>query len=60
MKTDEIFELYGRVLKGDKDAKEEFVELYKKEWPKNFGVHDHHFKINQKAALHQMYLHLVR
>lgn len=35
MNKEEIFILYGKVLKGDKQAKEKFVAEYKKQYPLN-------------------------
>jgi len=57
MKKDEnyIFDLYGKVLKDDKIAKKEFVEIYLEKFPEN-----EFFTIElSKKNLHMMYIHLI-
>lgn len=58
MNKEKLFELWGKVLKKDKKAKQEFKELYAKHYPKNewIGLTGNHEKDN----LHSAYLHLCR
>jgi len=51
-----IFDLYGKVIKGDKEAKKEFIEIYKNKFRNNS------FLYNEPNAefLHIMYLHLTK
>lgn len=58
MSKNEIFELYGKVQKGDKQAKQEMVALYKKEFPrKNIYYKDLNIS---KSEMHMIYSHLYR
>ena len=55
MTKEDIFQLYGRVLKGDKKARKEFIAVYKE-----YG-YAHHYESNpDKTMLHIMYNHLFR
>lgn len=51
-----IFALYGRVLKGDKEAKKEFIKIYTDKYGANNFISDEPNKEN----LHIMYLHLTK
>jgi hypothetical protein len=54
MSKNEIFELYGKVLKGDIPSKKTFIDLYKSAYPNNWWFYNEPNKEN----LHIMYLHL--
>ena len=54
MTQEQIFELWGRVLKGDGDAKQTLVALYTLKYPHNKYLTTQLTKDN----LHTMYLHL--
>ena len=54
MKQEDIFELWGKVLKGDKDAKLTLVALYTNKYPHNKYL----TRELSKENLHTMYLHL--
>lgn len=64
MKLDknEVFDVYGKALKGDRKAQDVIVTLHRKAFP------DHHLHMydnlrsetNFKETLHMMYLHLYR
>lgn len=53
---DELFALWGRVLKNVPGAKDEFVRLYLKRFPKNSWILS---QGRTKWALHTMCLHLT-
>lgn len=53
---DEIFALYGKVLKGDKQAKKELIEIYKPVFPHNKFLWEN----PDKQSMHTMYLHLFK
>jgi len=56
MKKEEIFEIWKKVLSGDKDSKKKFVDYYLLKFP-------HHKSLSEnlsKENLHTMYLHLYR
>ena len=58
-KTDnKIFNLYKKVQSGDKEAIKQFINLYKKSFPKGHMIQ--YLEINRKEALKIMYLHLTR
>ena len=54
MTKEQIFELYGKVLKGDKLAKKEFVGLYMSKFP------NRNWMDLSQNSLHIMYLHLYK
>lgn len=55
MDTNELFALYGKVQKEDKEAKKKFVTYYATKFPNNKFIYEHPSKEN----LHTMYLHLT-
>ena len=65
MSKEEIFTLYGKVLKGDKKAKEQFIVEYKKQYPLNEHIWKYAGQVGfgkgpSKNYLHTMYLHLYQ
>ncbi len=56
MEKEEIFQMWGKVLDGDKDAKKKFVDYYLLKFPHNTFLSENLNKNN----LHTMYLHLYR
>lgn len=56
MDKNEIFLLWKKVLKGNKEAKKKFVEYYKLKYPGAYYIYDHLSKENLKI----MYLHLYK
>ncbi len=50
-----IFEVYGKYLKGDKEARTEILSLYKEHYPDNIYMFNSGLS---KDDLHRMFLHL--
>ena len=56
MNNDELFLLWGKVLKGDKTSRKEFIAVYKEH---GYG-HEFLWENPDKKDLHTMYLHLYK
>jgi hypothetical protein len=56
MNKEEIFQLWKKVLKGDRDSKNKFVNLYLEKYPHNKFLTENLSENN----LHVMYLHLYK
>ena len=55
MNDDELFLLWGKVLKGNKASRKEFIAVYKEHG------YAHHYEADpSKRTLHMMYLHLFK
>lgn len=55
--NDYLFQLYGRVLKGDKTASQELTELHQKKFPEHqMSWYEGYTK---EKRLHVFYLHLT-
>ncbi len=56
MNNDELFLLWGKVLKGDKTSRKEFIDVYKE-----YGYgHKFLWENPNRRTLHMMYLHLYK
>ena len=53
---DELFALWGRVLKNVPGSKDELIRVYLERWPNNAWL----TKERTEWALHTMYLHMTR
>jgi hypothetical protein len=60
MTDDSIFQLYGRVLKGDKSAAQQLTDLHRKGFPYHFCHAPAYVSFNRKQDLHMFYLHLTQ
>ncbi len=56
MNREDILALWGKVQKGDREAKARFISEYLRVWPKNV----HLTKTGKAEDLHIMFLHLYR
>ena len=61
MNKEDLFDLYGKVQKGDKNAEEVLIEEHKRVYPRHVFHTMHKTEVHDyKQMLHTMYLHLYK